>query len=275
MIRVSDETELGNTDRKTADRLEVLLITGGHAFDREPFLAAWQSDHGLHVTHLEHPSATDAIADGSAAEYDAVVFYDMPGVDPRGPAKPTRLPPGVQEGFGELTRRGVGLVFLHHALASWPAWEGYAELVGGRYHFWPGSLRGIDWPDSGYLHDTQHNVTVVASDHPVTRGVQSTFSIRDELYLFALLEDSVTPLVTSDFDFRSENFFSTGRAMLGHKFDREGWTHPKGSNLVGWVREQDRSRIVYIQPGDGVGAYGDPNIRALWFNGVRWAARRT
>jgi type 1 glutamine amidotransferase len=254
-------------------RLEILLFTGGHAFDREPFLAAWQSDPGLHVTHMEHPAATDAIADGRAAEFDAVVFYDMPGVDPRGPAKPDRLPPGVREGFEEMTRRGTGLVFLHHALASWPAWEGFAELVGGRYHFWPGRLRDTDWPDSGYLHDTPHEIAVLAENHPVTRGVERTFPLRDELYLCAVLEDSVTPLIGSDFDFRAENFYSTFRAMAGHKFDREGWEHPVGSNLVGWTREQGASRIVYLQPGDGVSAYGNANIRALWFNGVRWAAR--
>lgn len=255
--------------------MEVLLITGGHAFNREPFLAAWQSEHGLHVTHLEHPAATDAIASGRAAEFDAVVFYDMPGVDSRGPAKPTRLPPGVQEGFERLTRSGMGLVFLHHALASWPAWEGYAELVGGRYHFWPGRLRGVDWPDSGYLHDTAHELTVVAGDHPVTAGVARTFTVHDELFLCAVLEDSVTPLVRSGFDFRAEYFYSTGRAMRGHMYDREGWSHPHGSNTVGWVREQDAARVVYIQPGDGVGSYGNPNIRRLWFNGVRWAARRS
>lgn len=78
-----------------------------------------------------------------------------------------------------MTRRGTGLVFLHHALASWPAWEGYAELVGGRYHFWPGTLRGTDRPDSGYLHDAEHRVTVLAPDHPVSRGVDAAFSLRD------------------------------------------------------------------------------------------------
>jgi type 1 glutamine amidotransferase len=256
------------------DRLQVLLLTGGHAFDREPFLAAWQSDPAFHVTHLEHPAATDAIAGGQAAEFDAVVFYDMPGVDSRGPAKPARLPLGVAEGFEEMTRRGTGLVFLHHALASWPAWEGFAELVGGRYHFWPGTLRGVDWPSSGYLHDTSHRITVTAEDHPVTRGVQGTFSLRDELYLCAVLEDSVTPLLRSDFDFRAENFYSTFRAMGGHPLDREGWSHPPGSDLVGWTREQGSSRVVYLQPGDGVMAYADANIRKLWFNGVRWAARQ-
>lgn len=262
----------GGSDER---RVEVLLITGGHAFDREPFLAAWQSDPGVHVTHLEHPAATDAIADGSAAEFDTVVFYDMPGVDPRGPRRPPRLTPGVAEGFDAMTLRGTGLVFLHHALASWPTWEGYAEMVGGRYHFWPGTLRGVDWPDSGYVHDTTHQLRVVAPTHPVTAGVSPRFELRDELYLCVVLEDSVTPLLRSDHEFRTDGFYSTMRAMQGHKFDREGWSHPPGSNLVGWTREQGASRVVYLQPGDGVTAYGNSDIRRLWFNAVRWTARRT
>ncbi|WP_280219630.1 ThuA domain-containing protein [Nocardia neocaledoniensis] len=255
-------------------RVEVLLITGGHAFDREPFLAAWQSDPGLHITHLEHPAATDVIVDGSATRYDCVVFYDMPGVDPLGPARPTLLPDGVQAGFERLTREGTGLVFLHHALASWPAWEGYAEIVGGRYHFWPAALRGQDWPDSGYLQETEHELRVAPGEHPVTKGVSSSFALTDELYLCAVLEDSITPILTSDFNYASENFYSTFRAMNGHRLDRQGWSHPPGSNIVGWVRQHERSRVVYLQPGDRAAAYGNAEIRTLWFNAVRWAAGR-
>lgn len=256
-------------------RVEVLLVTGGHAFDREPFLAAWQSDPTVHVTHVEHPAATDVIVNGDASKYDALVFYDMPGVDPLGPARPARLPYGVQEAFELLTQQGTGLVFLHHALAAWAAWEGYAEMVGGRYHFWPASLRGTDWPDSGYLQDTTHQLRVVEPEHPVVQGVRPTFELRDELYLCVVLEDSVTPILESDFDFRTENFYSTFRAMNGHRLDRQGWHHPPGANVVGWVREHGNSRVVYLQPGDGATAYGNRDVRTLWFNAVRWAARRT
>ena len=37
----------------------------------------------------------------------------------------------------------------HHALAGWPGWEGWAEALGGRFHYAPGRLRGRDWPSSG------------------------------------------------------------------------------------------------------------------------------
>jgi uncharacterized protein len=252
--------------------LTVLVITGGHAFEREPFFEAWDSDPEVTPTHVEHPEAADWLITGKAAQFDSVVFYDMPGVDPHGQSTP-QTPAQIVQAFHQLTRKGTGLVFLHHALAAWPAWPGYAEMLGGRYHFRPGTLRGQHWPDSGYVHDVTHEISVVNPSHPVCAGLPARFRITDELYLAPVLEDSVIPLLRSGFDFTTENFWSTGRAMEGHRYNRAGWSHPPGSNLVGWAREQDQSRIVYLQPGDGPGAYADTWVRRLWFNAVRWAAR--
>ncbi|KAA0120644.1 ThuA domain-containing protein [Mycolicibacterium sp. P9-22] len=250
--------------------LRVLLITGGHAFDEPAFLEAWGADPTLEVTSVEHPEATDWLTTGKAKAFDAVVFYDMPGVDPKGP-KASETPAAVIDAFHSLTRAGTGMVFLHHALASWPTWPGYAEMVGGRYHFRAGTLRGQQWPDSGYRHDVTHEIAVVDPSHPVCEAIPPTFTITDEVYLAPVVED-VVPLLRSGFEFTSDNFWSTRRAREGHKFDRQGWSHPPGFNLVGWARQQDRSRIVYLQPGDGPEAYANPWLRKLWFNAVRWVA---
>jgi uncharacterized protein len=258
----------------SAPAIRTLLVTGGHAFARAPFLRTWQAYLGFEVRHVEHPEATEWLTSGRAQEYDAIVFYDMPGVDPRGPVMP-ETPASVVAAFERLTAAGTGLVFLHHALASWPAWPGYAEMVGGRYHFWPGTLRGQQWPDSGYLHDATHTVSVVASTHPVCAGIPAQFTLTDELYLAPVLTDSITPLLRSDFEFVTENFWSTGCAMRGNRYDRTGWHHPPGSDLVGWTRQQDRSRIVYLEPGDGPSAYRNQWVRRLWHNAVRWVSNRS
>jgi uncharacterized protein len=134
-------------------------------------------------------------------------------------------------------------------------------------------MRGTQWPDSGYAHDVRYEVTVVDREHPVCAGVPASFTLTDELYLAPVLEDSVTPLLRSDFDFVADNFWSTGRAMQGYRYDRTGWQHPGGSNLVGWTRQHDRSRVVYLQPGDGPDAYANESVRRLWLNAVRWVAQ--
>ncbi len=66
------------------------------------------------------------------------------------------------------------MVFLHHAIAGWPAWEGYAEIVGGRFHYQPATLDGIDYPDSGYRHDVTHTVEVLDPTHPICAGIDPT-----------------------------------------------------------------------------------------------------
>ena len=72
--------------------------------------------------------------------------------------------------------------------------------------------------------------------HPICQGVDPTFTLTDEVYLFPVLEDRVRPLMRSAYDFVDTNFYSADRAIRGTRNDRTGWRHPWGSNLVAWTR---------------------------------------
>ena len=80
------------------------------------------------------------------------------------------------------------------------------------------------------------------------------------------------PLLRSDYEFVDENFFSAALAIRGEMFSRRDWSHPAGTNLVGWARRQGASPIVYLAMGDGPAAYGNPGFRKLVENAVRWVA---
>ena len=58
----------------------------------------------------------------------------------------------------------------------------------------------------------------------------------------------------------------------GISFSREDWTHPPGSNLVGWIKTYRRSPVVYLQFGDGPSAYADANYRKLLGNAIAWVS---
>ena len=58
----------------------------------------------------------------------------------------------------------------------------------------------------------------------------------------------------------------------GISFSRENWTHPPGSNLVGWIKTYRRSPVVYLQFGDGPSAYADANYRKLLGNAIAWVS---
>ena len=97
----------------------------------------------------------------------------------------------------------------------------------------PGALRGKDKPDSGYRHKVTHNISVMA-EHPITHGLPSSFSMTDELYLSEVFDDSILPLLASDYGFNRDNFYSATHAVKnGKMFCNDDWEHPDASNLVG------------------------------------------
>jgi uncharacterized protein len=247
--------------------VDVLVVTGGHPFEAAPFFAVFDAIEDI----------TWTAADAPATGHDVVVLYDMPGLrftrrDP--PVELIEPTPAQRRVFDDLAAAGTGLVFLHHAIASWPAWHGFAELVGGRFHYRPGRLDDVDYPDSGYRFDVTHTIEVLDRQHPVCAGLDPVFEITDELYCFPVLTDRVTPLMRTTFDTSEPaNFYSADLAIRGQRNHSEGWSHPPGSDLVAWTREVDRSRLVYLQFADGPVTYADPNFRHALSNAINWTAR--
>ena len=252
--------------------IEVLLVTKGHPYERAPFCQMFDDMPGVEYTLVEQPAAQALFDVERASRYDAFVLYDMPGIrfNPGGEPHYAEPPEELKIGMEELLEAGKGFVFMHHAIAGWPAWERYAEIVGGRFLYTPGVLRGEQRQDSGYRHQVEHRVTSLV-DHPVTRGVPSPFEITDELYLYEVFEDDVTPLLASDHEFVRDNFYSAKQAVVDRKmFSNEGWEHPDGSNLVGWCKTEKQSRVVYLQCGDDPVAYANEPFRRLLQNAIQW-----
>lgn len=253
--------------------LSVLVVTKGHPFDEAPFFAMFDADPDLQWEHAEHPDAQRLFTRANAGRWDAIVRYDLPGIRFRSGRPAEAVPPDPADvtGLCQMLDAGQGTVFLHHALAGWPAWEGFAEIVGGRFLYEPGRLRGRWWPDSGYRFDVTHRLRAVDPSHPVCRGLPE-LELCDELYLAPVFDDAVIPLYRSDADFSYQHFSSAALAMRGQRDSNQGWVHPQGSNLVAWAKPAGRSPVVYLQPGDGPSAYGNPGFRRLLGNAIRWVA---
>ena len=255
---------------------EVLLVTKGHPYEREPFYAVFDDMAQVNWTLVEQPAAQALFNVSQAKAYDAFVCYDMPGIAFQADGPPDFIEPSeaFKADFLELLEAGHGFVFLHHAIAGWPAWPEYADIVGGRFLYMPGELRGKPRQDSGYHHGLTHNVSVLA-DHPVTAGIPKTFEITDELYLYEVFEADVTPLLASDYTFDAQHFYSAAKVVSeGKMFDNEGWSHEPGSALIGWAKTYGKSRIVYLQCGDDPVAYANPHFRALLANAIDWVSQR-
>jgi len=57
---------------------------------------------------------------GVLKNYDAFVFYDMW----------QDISDTEKEAYLKFLEQGMGMVFLHHSIAAWPAWEEYADYMG-------------------------------------------------------------------------------------------------------------------------------------------------
>jgi len=215
-------------------KLKVLVVTGGHGFQRTLFYNVFDSIPFITYDTLVQPQANALIASQEVSKYDALVFYDM--FDPISPAE--------QEAYIRLLKRGASMIFLHHALVSYQNWPEFIKIVGGQYHTHPVVING-DTLKASYEHDVNIPVKVENNNHPVTRGI-SDFEIVDEVYGGVEILPQVRPLLST--------------------------THPKSMRYLAWINHYGNSDVIYIQLGHGPSAYSNPNFRKLLQQAIAWSA---
>jgi len=216
-------------------KLRLLIVTGGHGFDRDAFFAMFDSFEGLEWREVAHPQANDSYTPEAAESYDILVFYDMN----------QEISDEQKAAFIALLKQGKGVVFLHHALADYQAWEEFGKIIGGCYHTAPYTRDGKEYPASTFRHGVDIDVRVADPDHPVAAGLEG-FTIHDEVYGGYSVEPTVHPLLTTD--------------------------HPESSEVLAWTNEYGNSRIVTIQLGHDAQAYETPSYRKLLQQAIRWTA---
>jgi type 1 glutamine amidotransferase len=262
-------------------KVSVLLVTKGHAFNHDAFLAMFEGDDELDVTMVEQPAAQVILRPENVGAYDAVLFYDMSGIPGVGllhdGANDTGVPSDdYQRSIQALLERGTGIVLLNHGTVSWPQWPLWREIHGSSFMLSAGELNGEQVAGSGYRggHGPHPNPTInlIPEDatHPVLAGLQDGFSITDEIYLKSPgFETNVTPLLRSDYDFVAENFTPPPMASAE---EQASWDHPPGSNLIVWANAARNSPVVASDVGDSPEAFANPNFRRLLKNALLWVA---
>jgi type 1 glutamine amidotransferase len=237
LILMLSPTESTSAAEATA-RIKVLIVTGGHGFDKKPFFKMFSDNAEIEFATAAHSKTN---ASGYEREdlltYDVVVLYDMP----------QNITEPQKARFMSLFDNGTGLVVLHHALVSYQNWPAYEQIIGGRYQEPDPNKSGKVTEAVGWQHDVDVPVVILKPNHAVTKGV-SDFMIHDEIYWGFRVGKDMMPLITT--------------------------THPKSGKPLAWTRSQGKSRVIYLQLGHGKTAFENENYRKLLAQGIRWAARR-
>jgi len=200
----------------SAKKLNVLIVTGGHDFDRKSFFEMFDSFQNISYTELRHPEANLQLGQINPKTFDAVVFFDMPKT----------ISETEKESYHKLLKLGKGLVFLHHSLASHQDWDEFKTIIGGKYHEEQNSPAS-----STYQHDVTFKVKIADPKHPVTIEIKD-FEILDEVYGNTEVLPLVTPLLTTDHLLSSKVF---------------GWTLKKENSRIVYLQPGHDSK-AYFNP---------------------------
>ncbi len=192
--------------------LRILVVTGGHDFEKEPFFKVFKDNPGVAFTAATQGKSSEAYDRDDLLTYDVVVLYDMV----------QKITDAQKAKFMSLFDRGVGLVVMHHALCSYQDWPEYEKIIGAKYLLKDEKEGDKVWPKSDYQHDVDMPVVILAKDHPIMAGLKD-FTIHDEIYKRYRVRPDVTPLFTT--------------------------THPESGKPLGWTRTQGKSRVVVLGVG--------------------------
>jgi hypothetical protein len=220
-----------------ADRIRVLLVTGGHDYETNQFLKIFRDNPDLTVLTAAHPKAHDWFKTEAASQYDVIVLYDMW----------QDVTEEARANFLARLEQGKGLVALHHSLGSYQRWPEYTQIIGGKYHLEKRIENGVEKPASTYKHDVDFKVRVADPTHPVTKGLKD-FDVHDETYGQFEVRPGVHALLTTD--------------------------EPTSTRTIAWAKTYAGARVVYLQLGHDHLAYENPNYKRLVAQAIRWVAKK-
>jgi type 1 glutamine amidotransferase len=221
--------------RGAGEKIKVVVVTGGHAFERKPFFTLFEGYDDIEYVEAQLKDHSEIFEDVSDWDYDVMVLFNMT----------QNISPKRQENFSKLVEGGVGVVALHHSMGAFQDWGEYRKIIGGKYYTKPTEEGGVKYEGSTYKHDADFEVRVEDSRHPITRGV-SDFAVHDETYKKCGFEKDNRLLLSTD--------------------------HPTSDKQLGWVRRYGKGRVCFVMVGHGPSVYANKSYRRLVAQAIRWCA---
>jgi len=217
------------------DEIKVVVITGGHGFEHEPFFKMFDQIEGIRYIEAAQKDHSEIFEDIREWDYDVMVFYNMT----------QNISQKRRRNFVRLLDQGVGVVALHHTMAAYQEFPRFKQIIGTKYYLKDTKVGDVLQKGGTYLHDVDMNVQIADKDHPITKGL-SDFTIHDETYKNCWFDKDNHVLLTTQ--------------------------HPTSDRTIGWARHFEGARICTIQLGHDSKAYANDNYRTLIERAIFWTA---
>jgi uncharacterized protein len=166
--------------------------------------------------------------------FDAVFFYTSGEL---------ALSAAQKREFLEYVRNGGGFAGTHSATDTLYSWPEYGELIGGYFdgHPWTQNVR-IDVEDP---------------DHPVTRGLPTSFPLLEEVYQFRTFDRRKTRVLLT-LDARTVNLRANGV------------NRRDGDFALAWVHRYGQGRVFYTALGHFDEVFRDVHVQRMLRQGLEW-----
>ena len=220
----------------TAKQLKVVVVTGGHPFNKDAFLSLFQGYDDITYEHKSQKLGGELFEDISDWPYDVIVLYNFA----------QKITPKQQQNLVHLLEKGVGLLVLHHANDAYPDWKLYQDISGVESHFGPWEKEGVAMKPSGFTGGRKFRVHVEDKKHPITKDLED-YDFQDETYCRRTFRPDIHVLLTTD--------------------------EPTSDKPLAWVKTFRKARVCYLQSGHAENAYRNSNYRTLVSRAIRWVAQ--
>ena len=220
---------------EAAGKLKVVVVTGGHGFEHDPFFEMFGKMDTIEYVEAEQKDHSELFEDISGWDYDVIVFYNMT----------QNISPKRRKNFIELLGRGIGVVALHHTMGAYQQWPQFKKIIGTKYYLNETVEDGVTHGKGSFKHDVDISVHVANKRHPITKGL-GDFTIHDETYKNCWFDEKNRVLLTTD--------------------------HPTSDKTIGWVRRYRKAKVCTIQLGHDSKAYANSNYSQLVERAILWTA---
>ena len=194
------------THFQTFAQANILIITGGHDFEKESFFEMFNSFSDVNYDTVVQPAGNEMLENPMISKYDALVFYDMY----------QEITESQKSAYLERLKDGKGMIFLHHSLVSYQEWPEFQRIIGGKYYL----ASTENEPKSTYKHDVDIDVEIVDHNDPITQGMKD-FRIHDEVYGSYKVNEGVSPVLKTNHPESTEII---------------GWHHQYGNSRIVYLQ---------------------------------------
>jgi type 1 glutamine amidotransferase len=177
------------------------------------------------------------VAGKNLNSFDAIFFYGVREIA-LNPEQRFSLMAFVKED-------GKGFVGAHTATTAFFSWPEFGEMLGGRYDEHPWGI-------------TEARVIIEDPAFPAMAHFQPVFTLREEFYQIK--------------DFSREQIRVLARIDPSSlDLTRQGVRRKDGDFPLAWAKTYGKGRVFYAAFGHEREAWGNPSLRKMWLEAMKWA----